>query len=183
MIEQIIAGVIKIHTDIICANVKNRWNSMSAIIGKEEIYSGLPTIVGSIVIATINASGEAAFIKEFGSGHLIDTSSPYFAEYKNSDRWNPRRDNDGNEFVGRAKGETVYRPDGTTYQSTGKAEGLRLEHDIGKSGNYPGYKAFLPSHVIQEEIMKEIPELIMHIQQAVASYVQQQLTMSLQIYI
>ena len=159
-LQAIIAGVIAKHCKVIESRVKARWDGQSGIQGLEEIHSDLPTIIGTLVVAEITASGDAAWIKEFGSGHLLDESSPYFADYKNSDRWNPRRSADGNEFVGRSAGSTIYRPDGTTSTSTGRGEGLRLEHDIGKSGKYPAYKAFKPQHIIKEEITAAIPELV-----------------------
>lgn len=180
MIELEIAKVLKLHTDIICTRVRARWGSMSTIVGKEEIHSNLPVIVGTTIIASIESSGMAAFIKEFGSGHLLDPSSPYFAEYKNSPMWNNARTSDGNEFVGRSAGATVYRPDGSTSTSTGKAEGMRLEHQL---GNLPAYKAFSPSHTIQHEVSAELPEIILHLQQVIEAHVLAEMSMEVQIYI
>ena len=157
MLEQKIAGIIALYTQIICERVKAKWGNLSGIKGLEEIHSNLPVIVGSIITTTIDASGDAAFAKEYGTGHLLDQSSPYFSQYKQSDRWNPKRSADGNEFIGRAAGETVYSPDGSTHPSTGKAEGMRLEHEL--SSGYPAYKAFAPSHVIRDEINQVLPDL------------------------
>lgn len=175
MLEQKIAGVVLLYTQIICDRVKAKWGNMQGIEGVEEIHSNLPVIVSNIIEVTIDASGDAAFIKEYGSGHLLDPSSPYFSEYKKSDRWNPERSADGNEFIGRSSGETVYNPDGSTSISTGKAEGMRLEHEL--SPGYPAYRAFSPTHVIEEEIKGILPDLRASIASAVNEEVQGILTM------
>lgn len=198
-----IARVLAIHTAIICERVKARWKNMSAIKGLEEIHSDLPVIVGDLVTGTINASGDAAWIKEFGSGSKLDVTSPYFEAYKRTDRWNKEREYEGNEFIGRKQGDTVYRPDGTTYISSGKANrrvykmnkasyrsdgqtgqyGLHLERPLNWSGKNPGFKAFAPTHVIRNEILKEKPEIDRAMQKVMNDYALQQLSMAFNIYV
>lgn len=195
MIEQEIAKVLKVHTDIICARVVAKWSTMSAIKGQESIRSISPSIIGNTVASSLEASGMAAWIKEFGSGSLADTKSPYWQQYTQSPMYNKERATEGNEFIARSAGSTVYRPDGTTYSSTGKAyrriykmnkvgqHGLHLERPLNRTGKYPGYKAFLGSHIIQHEVTAELPEIIAGIQRAVANYALSQLSMETQIYI
>lgn len=195
MIEQIIAGVLKLHCDIIATRVKSRWSTMSAIKGQESIHSTLPVIIGNLVSASIEAQGMSAWIKEYGSGSLVDTKSPYWQEYTQSPMYNKERATEGNEFIARSAGSTVYRPDGTTYSSTGNAyrrvykmnkagqHGLHLERPLNRTGNYPGYKAFLGSHIIEHEVSAELPEIIAHLQQVIEAEVLAELTMDVQIYI
>lgn len=136
--------------------IQNKWEGSHGVEGNAEISVDVPYISSGNVVEYIRAQGDKAWILEYGSGHTLDESNPYLEDYKSSDRWNPARESDGNEFIGRAAGETVYVPDGTTYESTGRAEGMRLEHQM---GNKLPYKSQIPLHIIQEEIQKEIPTL------------------------
>lgn len=179
MIEQEIASVIKVHTDIICNNVRNRWNSQS-IQGNAEIHADFPKIVTPLVIATIEASGGKAWVSEYGRGSLMDDSgkNPYLNEYLRSPQFNQWRLHSSRmPIMGRSAGEYIDL-DGGTHVSSGKMQGLDLERD-----GDPRFQPLKGQYVIHEEIIKEIPELILHIQKAVADYAISQLTMSLQIYL
>jgi len=136
--------------------IQNKWENSQGVDGLAECSVDVPYISSGNVVEYIRAWGDKAWILEYGSGHTLDESNPYLEDYKSTDRWNPARASDGNEFVGRAAGEIVYVPDGTTYESTGKAEGMRLEHQM---GNKLPYKSQVPLHIVQEEIQKEIPTL------------------------
>lgn len=178
--KQEISRIIALWTKTVCARVKNKWASMSGIEGESEITASLPQVVGGMIFAEIVAKGGKAWIAEFGSGHLLDTSSPYFEEYKRSDRWNTRREADGNEFIGRAAGEIIYHPDGTTSVSAGRAEGMRLEHAL---GDLPPLKAFTASHVIRDEVTAAIPEIVEAISKALAKDILKNLRLNINVYI
>lgn len=188
MLNLLLRAVLLEHCEAIRLRVKAKWDNMSEIQGQEDIETKLYPTIGNMVVAQIEASGDAAWIKEYGSGHLLDESSPYFEAYKMSDRWNPERETEGNEFIARSKGTTVHRPDGSTYQSSGNAyrhvykkatqNGLHLEHDLNRSGNNPGYKAFQPTHVIRDEVLFELPLLLMHLNKTVEDYCKTQLAIA-----
>jgi hypothetical protein len=181
MIDQIIAERLIYLSEVICGRIRNEW-ALQVVQGVKTVDADVAIVTPGLVMSTILAHGDSAFIIEFGSGHLMETSpniegNPYLAEYMSSDRWNSARVADGNEFIGRAKGETVYRPDGTSYQSSGKAEGMRLEHAL---GNLPAYQAQIPMHIIRNQIdfamQLEIPKDLAN---ATAQYVADQMVMTL----
>jgi hypothetical protein len=177
--EQKVAKIISFWTETICHRVENRWGNMSGIEGIAEIHATLPKIVGSIITSEISAGGDKAWIAEYGSGHLLDESSPYFNDYKKSDRFNPARTADGNEFIGRKAGDIIFAPDGSEYASSGRAEGMRLEHPLGE---LPPYKAFAPTHVILEEVKKVLPSIAEDISQAVALELLQKIRLNINVY-
>ncbi len=60
----------------------------------------------------------------YGTGSLMLSDNPGFQEYRNSDRWNPRRT--GKAIVGRPKGE--YKDTfGNKKKSQGRMAGLNIE--------------------------------------------------------
>lgn len=108
---------------------------------------------GDSLKALLSYGGWATWIEEYGSGSLMDTGSPYYADYN----MNPDRKQKGNAFLGRLAGDIVYRPDGTTYISTGKTKGLNLELPLGKLQPYIPQKA---QHLIRTEIALWITEIV-----------------------
>lgn len=171
-VNLVVAGRLEYWAGVICEQVNQRWSTRISPEndGEREIHHDNLATKGNIVSIDIIASGMAAFIAEYGSGHLIDVTSPYFAQYKSSEYWNGNREMDGNEFVGRAKGAIVHRIDGSTYASSGRAEGMRLEHDMGRGasfGKYPAYTAALPMHIIKEEVAATMPLMEMDINECV----------------
>lgn len=179
MLSTAISEVLAIHTEIICKRVKSRWNSQS-IQGRAEIHNDLPKIVGGLVIATIEASGQKAMISEFGRGSLMDTSAdnPYLNEYLRSPQFNQWRFHSSRmPIMGRSPGEYTDL-DGNTQVSTGKMQGLDLERD-----GDPRFQPLKGQHIIHEEILAEIHEIIVHIQLAVQDYALRELTMNIQVYL
>jgi hypothetical protein len=194
--------VIDKWTRIICARVEAKWASHSQIKGQKEIDQ-FTAVVGNTIVGTIRASGMAAWIEEFGSGHLLDRDNPYLEAYKRSPMWNKEREYEGNEWVGREAGATVYRPDGSTDTSSGKAHvqvnrmnnasyredgasgqyGLHMEHDLNRSGNNPGYKAIEPMHVIKFEVEAAMPDMLEDIGNAVAQDILELIPLKIDIYV
>lgn len=174
-LEQSIAVVLAIHTQIICARVAAKWGNMQGIKGNAEIHSNLPKIVGGMVVASIEASGQKAWIAEFGSGSLSDPSNPYLDEYVSSGNFNRYRSKSDMTIRGRDAGDYTDL-DGNPQHSSGHNAGKDLELK-------PVYPVMYPAHIIQHEIDAEIPDIIAHIQVAVRDYAASQLTMDIQMYL
>lgn len=174
MIELEIAKVLKLHTDIICNRVTAKWGNMLGIVGNAEIHSDFPKIVGSMVVASIEASGQKAWIAEWGSGSLMDKGNPDLASYKAHGNYNPLRKADGS-ITGRPMG-SYYDLDGYKHESSGRSAGKDLERK-------PVYTIMYPAHVIQHEVTAELPEIIVHLQQVIEASVLAELSMDVQIYI
>lgn len=149
---------------------------MAGIVGNAEIHSGLPVVIGNMVVATLEATGQKAWIAEFGSGSQMakDGSNPYLSEYQSSSNYNPLRPADGT-IVGRRKGQ-YYDLDGKPQYSSGRNAGKDLELK-------PVVTTIFPMHTIQHEIDSEMPELIMHLRKTVEDYALQSLTMDVNIYL
>jgi hypothetical protein len=169
--NKVIMSVVILWSKRIYERVRNKWDSKaSSVKGRAETIEPTIAIIKDAIVATLEFSGDKAWITEYGSGHLMDLDNPYLSKYMNSGRYNWVRATEGNEFIGRAKGDKVYRPDGTVYESTGKAEGLRLEHPLGNTGQFPPYEAQEPLHIIQQEIEAAIVEIEQDIMEAIGQY-------------
>ena len=183
--EQIIMAVngeLQNTAQIICQNVINHWK----VNGEHSIAVENLMDRGSTVMIDIVASGMAAWVEEFGSGSLIDVTSPYFEQYKNSKYWNPARESKGNAFLGRKAGDTVYDLNGGSYTSSGGLEGLYLERGWLHGTQYrEPYTPSPPMHIIQEEIKAEMPLCRQRLQQAIARKTQETILaqLSVDIYI
>jgi hypothetical protein len=171
-LELTVTAIVNQWANGVVSTIQSKWSNLSGIQGQANATADTPMVIYGNVVEYIRASGFKAFAVEYGIGHLIDTNSPYFEDYKNSDRWNPRREADGNEFIGRAKGETIYRPDGTTDISTGRAEGKRLEHAL---GNLEAYVAQEPMHIIEENIQASLPDLYARLNEVIPQLIAEQL--------
>jgi len=177
-IEGVVAQVLAEHTRIICRNVEAEWENMQGITGKAEMHSDLPVIIGNFVTATLDASGQKAWITEFGSGSKMDRESPYITAYLESEHFNQWRLHSSRmPIMGRSEGEYLDL-DGNVQYSSGRMQGLDLERD-GKARFQP----FSPIHLIQRAIKLETPAIIIHIKTAVAEYMVQKLTMDILIYV
>lgn len=172
--NELIALAIQTWLDTVKQRILDEWETNSKI---TDMQKSIDTVVmpfaNSLVSGKLSAMGYGAFISEYGSGHLIDTNSPYWEDYVESDAYNPARASDGNEFIGRADGDVIYRPDGTQDVSMGRAEGKRLEHQL---GNLAPYEAVPPSHKIQEVIDLALPELILSIESIIRKTIEFQIT-------
>jgi hypothetical protein len=160
--------------------IQNKWEGSQGVDGLAECSVDVPYISSGNVVEYIRAWGDKAWILEYGSGHTLDESNPYLEDYKSTDRWNPARASDGNEFIGRTAGETVYVPDGTTYESTGRAEGMRLEHQM---GNKEPYESKVPLHIVHEYIEAEIPTLRSRIAELTTELIARELSITLDVVI
>ena len=172
MIEAKIAAVVAMYIQIICERVKAKWGNMQGIQGKAEIYAGLPSIIGPLISQTIDASGQRAWIAEFGSGSTMDTTSPYYSAYRSNSNFNPARRSD-NAITGRPAGEYLDL-DGNVHVSSGANEGRDLEAK-------PVYTYMIPMHIIEYEIREVLPDLRAAIAIAVQDEVRRVMTMEVRL--
>ena len=154
-------------TAVLVERIKSEWGNRSNISDWEkDIDFYVSPIVGNIMRSHLSAGGLGAWIAEYGSGSLIDKNSPYYESYINSDNYNRLRESNNGSFTGRDIGETVYSPDGTSYQSTGRAKGLNLESG---SKFKESYIASPPMHIIEQEVINVIPEIMIDISETARS--------------
>lgn len=175
MLQQRIAEVLQRHTAVICERVRANWGRMSGIKGNSEIHCDLPKMVNGMIVATIEAAGQKAWIAEFGSGSLADRNNPYLSSYVSSGNFNHYRSRGDMTIRGRDRGNYTDL-DGNAQYSSGHNAVKDLELK-------PVYPVMYPAHVIQHEINEEMPELILGIQQVINDHTVAQLTMDMQIYI
>jgi len=154
-------------TAVLVERIKSEWGNRSNISDWEkDIDFYVSPIVGNIMRSHLSAGGLGAWIAEYGSGSLIDKNSPYYESYINSDNYNRLRESNNGSFTGRDIGETVYSPDGTSYQSTGRAKGLNLESG---SKFKESYIASPPMHIIEQEVRNAMTEIMIDINEAARS--------------
>jgi hypothetical protein len=154
-------------TAVLVERIKSEWGNRSNISDWEkDIDFYVSPMVGNIMRSHLSAGGLGAWIAEYGSGSLIDKDSPYYESYINSDNYNRLRESHNGSFTGRDIGETVYSPDGTSYQSTGRAKGLNLESG---SKFKESYIASPPMHIIEQEVINAMPEIMIDINETARS--------------
>lgn len=176
-VKLLVSGELKYWADQIRYQVEEKWDSkiLPENDGEREIHTDNLMESGGVISIQLISSGMAAWIAEYGSGHLMDTMNPYLREYMSSKYWNSEREHDGNEFVGRAMGDKVYGLNGEVdHISSGKLQGFRLEHATkSRSGGkiLEAYKAAPPMHIIQEEIEATMPLAIQSINRKVCDLV------------
>lgn len=176
MLNVIISEVLRIHCDIINRNIVAKWNNMRGIHGEARADPALIEVIGTTVMATMNFSGQKAWIAEWGSGSLADTSdNPYIDEYVSSGNFNHHRSKGDMSIRGRDAGSYTDL-DGNPQTSNGHNAGKDLELK-------PVYPVMYPTHLVRDEVLQELPDIIAHIQRATAEYIAAQLTMDVQIYL
>ena len=126
------------------SDIRNEWNGRGDIEGNAELTVAITKNTPDEVVMTYAASGQKAWINEYGSGSKMDTSNPFLAEYKASSRWNPERK--GNEI--RTRHGVYYDLDGNPHVGSdlGGESGLNAEWL-----NKP-VKAHEPKHTMKEVI-------------------------------
>ena len=180
-LDLVIIGVLAKWCEAISSQVRDKWDNSHGASWQKEIHHDIVTLP-NIIMGEIIASGAGAFIAEFGSGSLMENEqmNPYLSDYKGSDKWNPARSGADNGFLGREAGETVYRPDGSSYQSTGKAKGLHLEWNLGKNG---AYTATPPMHIIKQEVTFTMPLILAELNEVVISTVNAEVMGAFKVYV
>jgi len=177
MLDLIIAPLLHQWATMVADRIQNRWGNLSGIRGNAEISAEFPLVAKGVLVQTIKAWGQRAWIAEYGSGSESDLSNPYLNEYTNASNFNHYRSKSDMTIRGRDAG--AYQDlDGNPQKSTGSNAGKYLE----LKPVYPGM-TMLPLHVIKEESEAAFPELVLAIEQAVTSEIANTLNIQLKIYI
>ena len=169
-----IKAIVKTYAEAGCSQVMQKWASINddSIHGNSEIIASSAKTANAVVTQSFLASGQKAWIAEFGKGSLMDSEgeNPFLADYKgDKDIWNDLRPSD-NSVVGRPKGE-YHDLDNKVYHSSGRLAGVNLEQWINaRTGN----SAVMPvrgKHIIRETLRQLLPDMQEEIQEAIAEYV------------
>jgi hypothetical protein len=162
MIQQAVNTVISSHASIICERVRQKWGNLSGIVGNAKIDFSQPKLIGDIIVATLSANGQKAWIAEYGRGSLMESTAknPYLAEYISSSVYNYYRKEYGtNIILGRDAG--IYTDlDGNPHSTAGKMAGKIVE---GKGRTQP----ISPMYVIMTEIGFELNNIMLDLSNAV----------------
>ena len=157
-----IESIVKQHVEVLNQRISQKWAEVDqGIFTERNIFVNYLSDTDSVEII-LQYSGMGAFIIEYGSGSAMVThtssklgsyGNPSYPSYISSGAFNTDRLANGNAFLGRDKGDTVYTPDGGTYQSTGRMKGINLEK------HHNPYTRQLPMHIIETEIIHWKDEL------------------------
>lgn len=148
-IDKAIVTFLRGQVDVLNERIRMKWDvyaSQHAGFTTWNVHEPLFKQDENSIHILLQYSGLAAWIAEYGSGSQMDTLSPYYDSYS----MNPLRKNKGNAFLGRKEGDIVYRPDGSSYTSSGNMEGLNLEWRLGK--RFSPFVAEKAQHIIRNEI-------------------------------
>ena len=178
MLNRAISQVVWLWAKNVSIAVQTRWGAYSSVEGEAKIDVPTPVLSDTAVVAYIYAKGFKAFALEYGTGSYMDRTSIYLEDYKKSDRWNDKRTDYA--FRGRQKGETVIRPDGTTYESSGRLAGRNLEI---KQFGLPPFQAQQALHIITEEIYKAMDDLEIAVSQVVSDFVLENMKIDMEVFL
>ena len=157
-----IESIVKQHVEVLNQRISQKWAEVDqGIFTERNIFVNYLSDTDSVEVI-LQYNGMGAFIIEYGSGSAMVThtssklgsyGNPSYPSYISSGAFNTDRLANGNAFLGRNKGDTVYTPDGGTYQSTGRMKGINLEK------HHNPYTRQLPMHIIETEIIHWKDEL------------------------
>ena len=157
-----IESIVKQHVEVLNQRISQKWAEVDqGIFTERNIFVNYLSDTDSVEVI-LQYSGMGAFIIEYGSGSAMVThtssklgsyGNPSYPSYISGGAFNTDRLANGNAFLGRDKGDTVYTPDGGTYQSTGRMKGINLEK------HHNPYTRQLPMHIIETEIIHWKDEL------------------------
>ena len=146
MNKEIVKKLLESYGNRICLDVKQTWSNLPSIDGNANISFKVIKNDNELTIGTIEATGQKAWIAEYGKGSLMasEAYNPYLERYKkNPRRWNSIRK--GNFVTGRVTGK--YKDlDNNQYDSGGRWAGRSLEHY---------YKPSEPYYVIHKTVTEE----------------------------
>ena len=144
-----IKEAIQKYGENVCKEVKKQWDNLSSIDGNSEINFEIDeNKTENSIIGRFSATGQKAWIAEYGKGSKLDKNNAYLKQYQNSSRYNPLRQQDGT-IVGRPLGMYLDL-DNNPHISTGKLAGRNLE----KTG-IKEFKPIRPYKVIDNTINKK----------------------------
>lgn len=132
-IEYAVERTINAYADVLYERVRDKWKAFD-----KGIFTDHYTIDnelqknGNTYIKVLEFGGVGAWNLEYGTGSRMVSSgafpsgNPWLSEYFGAEYWNTNRAYHSNHFLGRAKGDKIFRPDGTVDESTGKNKGKDL---------------------------------------------------------
>lgn len=135
--------IINSYCNVACLQIRQQWNAYS-LDGISKIGFDVQT-AESIISACILASGQKAWILEFGKGSLMDPDNPFLQDYIKGDIFYRERLNQNMAILGRPKGE-YSDLDGNKFFSAGKLECVNIE-------NIDALHQPLPAHHIIKNIL------------------------------
>ena len=147
--------------------VVQRWASLDNIDGNASIRDMELTVAQDVVARAICATGQKAWIAEYGKGSLMETKdNPFLSDYVNSSLFNKDRLGHALATVGRDYG--YYEDlDGKRHFSHGGLKGKVIETFYGQPLFFP----IRAKHVIKETVKSLEPELYKEIQEAIANVI------------
>ena len=158
------------HATSICENVEREWGNKYAD-GNANIRQITEMLAGALQ-ATIIASGQKAWILEYGKGSYMDLDNPFLSQYESNPNYNP--DRKGHDITGRPAG-TYYDLDGEPHESSGYNRGKSLE-GLAKVAGLDLFAPSYPQNIIQEAIKEEIKLIRIEIIEICMLYSVEQIT-------
>lgn len=133
----------------IVSDIRRSWDSLPSIKGNSEVDFKIVSNTDDTIVGRVEASGQKAWIAEFGKGSLMDNEAynPYLSQYKrNPKRWNKLRK--GHFVTGRPK-EPYVDLDNNIHYPSGRLAGRNLERT-----GIDDYAPSKPYHVIHNIVGK-----------------------------
>ena len=139
-----IADVMKAYSLGFMNDMHNEWNK-AHIHGNATVNFAITADTPTVVTGEYRASGQKAWIAEFGSGSLLDSDNPGLMAYSNSSVFNKERE----DFEIRTRTGEYTDLDGVVHEGSGigGVHGLNAE----KMGNR-SVTPQLPRHVMKEAL-------------------------------
>ena len=144
-----IGNIVQSYGDKLVSDINRTWNSLNSIDGNADATFKIISTQKDSVVGRLEATGQKAWIVEFGKGSLMDNEAynPYLSRYKhNPRRWNKLRK--GHFVTGRPK-EPYQDLDNNIHYPSGRLAGRNLEQT-----GIDAYKPSKPYHVIHDVITK-----------------------------
>ncbi len=145
MDKKSIEVILKKYGESVSKDIERTWDGLQNIDGNAEIdFKIMPNTDENIVLGRFEATGQKAWIAEYGKGSKMDSESknPYLSRYKNSELWNKLRK--GHFVTGRPKG-SYQDIDGNTHNPSGRLAGRVLEQ-------FEGHEPSKAYHVLHNSL-------------------------------
>ena len=140
-----IADVVQRYAQGFKGDIVGEWDKITDIEGNAELSFVITTNTPTLVIGEYRASGQKAWIAEYGSGSLLDSDNPGLMAYSNSSSFNKERE----DFEIRTRKGEYTDLDGVVHEGSGigGTHGLNAE----KLGNH-SVTPHPPRHVMKEAL-------------------------------
>ena len=140
-----ISDVMKQYSHGFISDIKRGWDKES-IEGEANVNFAITSDTPTLITGEYRATGQKAWIAEYGSGSLLDKSNPMLNEYRNNSAFNAERSED---FEIRTRTGEYTDLDGKTHVGSGLGgvHGLNAEKLRGRPAI-----AHSPKHVMREAL-------------------------------